>query len=217
MSNTTSRSYVLNDAKRKTIIALVTNGSSRRAAARYVGCSASTISRTVARDPRFAAELARAEQTTEIGLLRAIHAAAKETKHWRAAAWLLERRSPDDFAARPPNLLTDKQVADVIAHIIETIHGDLTEETYRRAFQKLDELLSDVKSIKAPIIIESDADDFGAPQLDPTSDSWPQLAGAPSSAQPLEHLHTDSATGRTNSTFPPKEQIDLRTEDTSAT
>jgi len=37
--------YLLDESKRRVIIALVTNGSSRRVAARYVGCAPSTITR----------------------------------------------------------------------------------------------------------------------------------------------------------------------------
>jgi len=45
------RRDVLDAAKRQKILALVANGSSRRTAARYVGCEPSTIGRTAMRDP----------------------------------------------------------------------------------------------------------------------------------------------------------------------
>jgi hypothetical protein len=173
-------SYILDESKRKTITALIANGSSRRAAARYIGCSASTIARTAARDPQFAAELARAEQALEISLLHSIQAAAKNGKNWRAATWLLERRNPEEFATRDPDLLTDQQVADIIAHMIHTIHDDLTEESYRRAFQKLDELLSNINSIKAPILVEPNPNDVDAPQRPSAPDSWSQFPDSPS-------------------------------------
>ena len=59
---------MLDESNRRTIIALITNGSSRRVAARYVGCAHTTITRTAARDPEFAAQLARAEHSAEISL-----------------------------------------------------------------------------------------------------------------------------------------------------
>ena len=40
-------------------------------AAKYVGCAASTITRTALRDPDFAEQLAAAEQSAEIDALRA--------------------------------------------------------------------------------------------------------------------------------------------------
>jgi hypothetical protein len=195
MSVLTSRAYVLNDAKRKTIIALIANGSSRRAAA----------------------ELARAEQATEVSLLRSVHAAAKETKHWRAAAWLLERRNPEDFAPRPLNLFTEQQMADMISQIVEIVHGDLTDETYRRAMEKLDELLAEADSLKKPILVESDADDFDAPPFAPKPDSWPQLTDSGSATESVECADEDSATRSTNASHPPEEQIDLRDESTLVT
>ena len=85
---------VLDEHKRWKIIALLANGSSRRMAARYVGCAASTITRTAARDPSFAEQVAQAEARTEMDALRAIRIAAQNKRHWRAAAWLLERRNP---------------------------------------------------------------------------------------------------------------------------
>ncbi|NUQ63312.1 MAG: hypothetical protein HUU20_12605 [Pirellulales bacterium] len=89
----------LDAAARRLVIALVTNGSSRRTAARYVGCAPSTITRAAQRDPEFAAELVRAETTVEIQSLQAIRNAAKSDRYWRAAAWLLERKNP---GFRPP-------------------------------------------------------------------------------------------------------------------
>ena len=47
----------LDEAKRRKIIALLANGSSRRVAARVVGCAHSTITRTAERDPEFAADV----------------------------------------------------------------------------------------------------------------------------------------------------------------
>jgi len=89
--------------------------------------------------------LARAEEIAEINLFRSIQAAAKKKRHWRAAAWLLERRNPEDFAARPPELLTAQQVVNIIAQVAELLHGDLPEENCRRALEKLNELIFELK------------------------------------------------------------------------
>jgi hypothetical protein len=136
------------------VIALVIQGSSRRVAARYVACAPSTITRTAQRDPEFAAQLARAEQMAEINLLRAVTEAAKDPKHWRAAAWFLERRNPEDFAPHPPHLATDIEVSDLASQIIEVIHDELSEENYLRALRKLDRWLIEQKAAYQPIIIE---------------------------------------------------------------
>ena len=49
------RPAILTAEKRRTILAMLANGSSRRIAAQYADCSPSTIYRAVERDPEFAA------------------------------------------------------------------------------------------------------------------------------------------------------------------
>jgi hypothetical protein len=132
---------VLDDAKRRMVIALLANGSSRRAAARYVGCAPSTITRTAARDPEFARQLAVAEQTAEVDSLRAIRVAAHKDRYWRAAAWLLERKNPDDFAPRPPKAFTADQVVQMLTHIVELLRQDVPDENCQRTLQVIDQLV----------------------------------------------------------------------------
>jgi hypothetical protein len=182
---------VLDDAKRRMIIALVTQGSSRRVAARYVACAASTITRTAQRDPEFAAQLARAEQMAEINLLRAVHDAAKEPKHWRAAAWLLERRNPEDFAARPPHLATSLQVSDLVGQVVELLHDDLPQENYHRAMRKLEHWLTELKAAYQPIIIRLREHATGdrAPAAGSEPAKVPQLASATDPAPVARDSH----------------------------
>jgi len=154
MSAATPSRQLLDQHKRQVVLALVANGSSRRVAARYLGCAPSTITRTAARDPVFAAELARAEQVAELKLLRLVQSAAKFPRYWRAAAWLLERKNPEDFAARPPRLITDEQVAEITAQIIDALYEDLPEENYRRAIERLTAALEEIRSLREPIMVE---------------------------------------------------------------
>jgi hypothetical protein len=132
---------VLDAAKRRTIVAMLANGSSRRVAARFVGCAPSTITRTAARDPEFAGQLARAEEGVEVHALRAIRTAAENERHWRAAAWLLERRNPEDFASRPPRLYTPAQVVEMFSRVLATLCDEIDDEHRRRALERLDALL----------------------------------------------------------------------------
>ena len=131
---------VLDDKKRAKIIALLANGSSRRMAARYVGCAPSTITRTATRMPDFAEQMAVAEQNADIDALRSLRVAARKPRYWRAAAWLLERRHPDDFARRAPNTYTAEEFARCIAMVAHTITQDLPEANYERVIKKLDRL-----------------------------------------------------------------------------
>ena len=130
---------VLDAGKRERIVALVANGSSRRVAARFLGCSPSTITRTAARDPLFAEQLARAEENVEVGSLGTIRRAAGQEKYWRAAAWLLERRNPDDFGHRPPGTYTADQVLAMFVQALSSL--EVPDESRQQAIEKLDTLL----------------------------------------------------------------------------
>jgi len=72
--STPGRPPALDPAKRQRVIALLTIGCSRPVAARHVGCAPSTITRTAARDPAFADQLAQAETNLEVELLDSIRA-----------------------------------------------------------------------------------------------------------------------------------------------
>ena len=148
------RPAVLDQAKRQRIVALVANGTSRRVAARFVGCAPSTITRTAARDPEFAAQLARAEQMPQIDLVRLMRIAARKERYWRAAAWLLERFNPEDFMLRPASVYTAEQVRQMVAQITEILSDGLPAENCRRALEKLEAMLHEVKEAARPILVD---------------------------------------------------------------
>jgi hypothetical protein len=125
---------------RAKIIALLANGSSRRMAARYVGCAPSTITRTAARIRGFAEQMAVAEQNADIDALRSLRVAARKPRYWRAAAWLLERRNPDEFARRTPNTYTTEEFSRCMAMVANALTRDLPEENYERVMKELDRL-----------------------------------------------------------------------------
>ncbi len=158
--NSGGRPPVLDETKRKTIIALLANGSSRRVAARYVGCSALTIARTAERDPDFAAEIDRAQQNAEIEALRYIRSAARKDRYWRAAAWILERRNPDEFAPRPPKLLTYEHLAEMLVIASRPFVEQMSDNDYEQFMQSLEEL-----SGRDPLPAPSSGPRSGRPQL----------------------------------------------------
>ena len=124
------RPCVLDEKKRRQIIALLANGSSRRIAARVVGCDSSTIARTAQRDPDFAARLAAAEARVEIEAIRNIRDAAKNTRYWRAAAWLLERKNPRDFARQTPTTLSEEDVVRMSMRLSQPAIYNMTDEEF---------------------------------------------------------------------------------------
>jgi len=85
------------------VIAILSVGCTRQAAAEYVGCHVSTIWRTAERDPDFQLRLRQAQSSHEILHLRSINSAAVEPRYWRAAAWALERSTRPLRPAPPAN------------------------------------------------------------------------------------------------------------------
>jgi hypothetical protein len=117
------RKPVLDEGKRREIVAILSVGGSQTTAARYVGCAVSTIQRTAERDVKFAQQFREAICNNEINLLRYIRNAAKKEQYWRAAAWALERGFPEKYARRGPDVITIDQIALMLAQI-----ADLTQE-----------------------------------------------------------------------------------------
>lgn len=154
MKKRRGRPPVLDAVKRGTILAILTMGSSRRIAAAYVGCNVSTIRNTALRDPVFAEELGRAENQAEIGYLQNIQKAAKKEQYWRAAAWVLERRNPQDYALRGPDTVTIAQLQELLAQVAQTILTPVTDpETRQQILARLDALtvrLSQPSAAKVP-------------------------------------------------------------------
>jgi hypothetical protein len=140
----------LTDEKKSNVVALVTVGASRRVAARYVGCSPSTIARTAARDAAFAAQLAKAACDAELGLLQMIRKAAKKDQYWRAAAWILERVHPDRYARRGPDVITVPQITQIISQFSRIVVEEMPAARYRkRIIARLGELYRNVSG-RAP-------------------------------------------------------------------
>jgi hypothetical protein len=134
------RPPVLDEPKRQKILALLALGSSRRMAARVARCAPSTITRTALRDAQFAEQLARAEQSVEIEALRALRKAAQNDRYWRAAAWLLERRNPVDFAfLEKPRMLTQDAAGQLFLSILLYVVGDMPEQKVREVMRRIDD------------------------------------------------------------------------------
>ncbi len=140
------RRPVLDEFKRREILAILAVGGSRRTAAGYVGCAVSTIQNTADRDPQFAQNLGQAEHQAEIAYLKSIQKAAKKEQYWRAAAWVLERKNPDDFARRGPNVFTPDQITLILAKFAEIVVNEVPVAAYRKnVLKKLDALIVDLR------------------------------------------------------------------------
>ena len=131
----------LDEFRKREILAILSVGCSRRTAARYVGCSPSTIRRTAERDPAFAESLHKAESKAQILFMKNIAAAARKEQYWRAAAWALERLNPEDYAARSPNSVTLEQIRTLVSEFARIIVEEVPLAAHRkRILRRLERL-----------------------------------------------------------------------------
>jgi IS30 family transposase len=119
------RPRALDDVKRREVCALVAAGCTLAGAGRYVNCSAKTIRREAERNTDFGEQLRRSQLAARLEPLRALR--AKANTHWRAAAWLLERVDPEQFARYDAKLLTPEEVGDLLDNIRDTLRLALNE------------------------------------------------------------------------------------------
>ncbi|MEN6452559.1 MAG: hypothetical protein ABFC96_18875, partial [Thermoguttaceae bacterium] len=148
--NPGGRPTVLSDDKRRTILAMLANGSSRRMATRYVGCGFATFARALESDPGFATDVLRAEQRTEIEALRRIVDASRKPRYWRAAAWLLERRNHRDFGQRTPRAYTDEEIAAMFGQVVTPVVENLSDDEYFAVLDRLDRFLDQSRGEQDP-------------------------------------------------------------------
>lgn len=125
------RKCILDESKKREILAIIAVGCTRYTAARYVGCRPADIAREIGRDKNFAREVAKSEEAAEVYYMNQIKAAAKKEQYWRAAAWVLERRNPNRYAARGAHTITFDQLAKLITQIAEIVGGEIKDADVR--------------------------------------------------------------------------------------
>lgn len=136
--------------KKGQVLAVLALGGTRAMAARFVGCTTMTIRNEVRRDPRFAEALAKAVDSSEMVYLQSIRKAAKETRHWRAAAWALERARPERYAPRGPDVITFAQMRRFIARIVEIVSTHVPERYRKLILDQLDAASGDLQAGAKP-------------------------------------------------------------------
>jgi len=139
----TGQPLILDEMKRREVCALIAAGCGMETAAYYVGCSTRTIRREAQRNDGFREALRRAELSTEITSLRALRDASG--KHWRAAAWLLERTQPDRYGKKNPAAITPESAMFVLDNVANVIAEELEddEEHRLRILNRLEKILRD--------------------------------------------------------------------------
>lgn len=116
------------------ICAMVGVGCSLRAAARLAGCAESTVRNLLKRKRAFAARFRKAEQHRKIVSLRHVQSAGE--KNWRAAAWLLERANPNEYAPPKPDVVRPHQIQRVLEQFGDILSKGISNPVDRREVQK---------------------------------------------------------------------------------
>lgn len=131
------RPNLLDSTKKAQILAIVSLGGTRTMAARLVGCTPRTIWNEAQRDPEFAAALAKASHATEFSYLQSIQKAAQESRHWRAAAWVLERTRPERYGPRRPDTITVAQMRRFIHQVVTMVTEEVPARYRKRLLHRL--------------------------------------------------------------------------------
>lgn len=128
----------LSETKQRELLALLAVGCSRRTAARYVNCTQKAINDLARSNPEFAEKLRRAEANLEIESLKNVFNAAKQEKNWRASAWVLERKSPQEFLKKRPDVVPTDLLDTLLDRIVALLIDECPAAVKRKNFlQKL--------------------------------------------------------------------------------
>lgn len=133
MSNA-GRPRALNETKCREVCAIVTAGASLKQAAKYVGCSVSTINREAKREESFREQLRRASVAAQLAPLQSLRAAANS--HWRAAAWMLERIDPEKFGQRRVNHFGSKELRALRRDLLAIVRDEIDHPGIRERMEK---------------------------------------------------------------------------------
>jgi len=112
-------------------LAILSAGCSRAATARCVRCTPYILRREMIENPKFAEQVAKAEEGIELFYLARIRSASLKEQHWRAAAWALERRLPDRYGVKKSENLTAEQTRKFMAACLQVIADELPNDELR--------------------------------------------------------------------------------------
>ena len=117
--------------ERSEVLAILSAGCSRAAAARCVQCTPYRLRRELVENAKFAEQVAKAEEGIELFYLSRIRSAAQKEQHWRAAAWVLERRLPERYGTKKPETLTAEKVQQFMTSCLQIIADELPDDELR--------------------------------------------------------------------------------------
>ena len=133
---------------RKETLAILSIGCGLETAANYVGIPMGRIRKEIRRNGDFARDVRRAEERAEIFFLTQIKKAAEKEQYWRAAAWALERKAPNRYAARGAETMTIDDIREIFRKLAEIVLAEVSaSDDRKRAAAKIRRLLADLAAV----------------------------------------------------------------------
>ena len=130
----------LTDEQKREAILIVSLGCDRETVAKYVGIGVEDLIHEGIRDREFAIELRKAEASAELAHMRNVQQATKDTKHWRASVWWLERRAPERYARRD-DAVGRRELLNLLGSIANALAEAVQDDgDRRRVLDRLAEL-----------------------------------------------------------------------------
>jgi len=127
-------SRVMSPERKAKFLELIAESHSQEEAAEAIGVSIRTVQRERKHSEDFDHEVRLALQKTP-DPLKLMENAART--HWRAAAWLLERQNPEDYARKPVNTTSPKKVATALRFMVESALEAVPEELRESVYKHL--------------------------------------------------------------------------------
>lgn len=133
-------SRIMTPERRAKFCELIAESHTIEEASEAVGVSIRTVQRERKRDEDFDHEVLLALQKTP-DPLKLMEQAARA--HWRAAAWLLERQNPEEYARKPVNTTSPKKVATALRFVqeaaLEAVPKEFHEALYKHVQAAMEE------------------------------------------------------------------------------
>lgn len=137
---------LLDESRRREVLAFLMLGSSRKQAAKYAGCSLASIQRTERTDCDFAMRLRKAESRVEADCLKSLHQAVTQEQQWRAATWLLERLNPEMFGKRNPRSVSVQECTQLFLALSELITRQVPSRYRSKVLKELDRMIKELET-----------------------------------------------------------------------
>ena len=78
--------------------------------------------------------------------MKLVRRTAQQEKYWRAAAWLLERRNPQEYGRRASYAYTGDQVLELFERFVYAIMPEVREDRREAVMEHLDDTLQEVEA-----------------------------------------------------------------------